>query len=446
MRFPYMTTDHRTLLAFKNVAASLFLRVFTGIITLILVPLTLQCLGEYNNGVWLTISGTLLWIENFDIGLGNGLRNRLCAYIANKDWDSAHLAVSTTFILLILIMTTTMLALLLIAHFCDVYSFFNISPILIPNLHKILYAGIILFCSTFIMKFIGNIYLGMQLPAVSNFLITAGHPFILLGTYLMYINNIHSLLYITILNLATPLVIYILAYPYTFYIKYPQLRPSLKSFNKSMAKELFSLGLLFFINQITGSIVLLSSNILISRWFSPAMVTPYQIAFRYFSIITLAFTLVFSPLWNATTDAYERGDFDWIKKTIRKVNFMLGMFFIAITFMVFISSFVYNIWIGGTTIIPFSITLSMAAYMMCLTTSLAYCYILNGMSKLRLQLYCTITGTILYFISAPLLTHYIDNASAISISVSIALLPNVICNNIQTRKVINGKANGIWAK
>jgi len=386
------TTDYRTLLAYKNIAASLFLRIFSGIITLILVPLTLNCLGEYNNGVWLTISSALLWIENFDIGLGNGLRNKLGAYVAAGDWTQARKSVSTTFVLLIFIMIPTMLVLLSLVNIFNIYDLLNISQEKISNLHQVLYIGIVLFCSTFIMKFIGNVFMGMQIPAVNNFLVTAGHPIILLGTYFMYTHHINSLYYITILNLGTPLIIYLLAYPYTFYVKYPQLRPSLKFFEQSIIKELFSLGLLFFINQITGSIVLLSSNILISRWFSPSLVTPYQIAFRYFSIIILLFTLVISPLWNAVTDAYERGDTAWIKKTIRKVDITLLLFYIAITLMVVMSTYVYDIWIGQATVIPLSITISMALYTFCLITSLAYCYILNGMSKLRLQLYCTITG------------------------------------------------------
>lgn len=446
MMSPFKNIDYRTMLAYKNIAASLFLRVFTGIITLILVPLTLKCLGEYSNGVWLTISSMLLWIENFDVGLGNGLRNKLCAYVAGDNWSDAQKAVSTTLILLILIMIPIMIVLALSIYFCDVYSFLNISPEKISDLKNILYIGVVLFCSTFVLKLIGNVYMGMQLPAVSNFLITAGHPIILAGTYYMYVNGIHSLFYITFLNLGTPLMIYLFAYPYTFFVRYPQLRPSLKFFDRSMIRELFSLGFLFFINQITGSIVLLSSNILISKWFSPAWVTPYQIAFRYFSIITLLFLLISSPLWSATTDAYERGEMGWIKNAIRKVDKMLYLFFLAIILMVAVSDFAYDIWIGDATVIPLSMTVSMAVYDIFLITSLAYCYILNGMGKLRLQLYCTITGIILYAIAAPLLTYFINNPSAIAISISIALLPNVVCNSIQVRKIVNGTAKGIWLK
>ena len=438
--------DSRTHLALKNIAASFLLRAITGIISLILVPLTLKCLGEYENGVWLTISSILLWIENFDIGLGNGLRNKLSTYVAHEDWDNARKAVSTTFMLMFLIMipATT----LLVGGICliDIHSALNISTASVPNLKEVMSISIVLFSSTFIMKTIGNVFLGMQLPAVSNFLVTAGHPVILLGTYLMYVNNIHSLLLITILNLGTPLLVYLLAYPFTFYVKYPRIKPSFRLFDKSMISELMSLGIMFFINQIASSIILLSANILISRWFSPAMVTPYQIAYKYFSLVLLVFTLVCSPVWSATTDAYERGDVRWIKKTIHRICLFLLLIAAGLSVMTVCSEAVYQFWIGTDTTIPLSITISMAVYIMCLVTSLSFCFILNGLGKLKLQLYCTLLGTAMFFITAPLLTRWMGNASSLAIATSIALLPNVICNPIQSIKVINGTAKGLWKK
>lgn len=438
--------DSRTRLALKNIAASFLLRSFSGIISLMLVPLTLKCLGEYENGVWLTISSMLLWIENFDIGLGNGLRNKLSTYVAHEDWGNAQKAVSTTFVLMFLIMIP--IAALLVVGICliDIHSALNISPTFVPNLKEVMSIGIILFSSTFIMKTIGNIFLGMQLPAVSNFLVTAGHPVILLGTYLMYVNGIHSLLLITVLNLGIPLLIYLLAYPFTFYIKYPRIKPSFRFFDKTMISELMSLGVMFFINQIASSVILLSANILISRWFSPAMVTPYQIAYRYFSLVLLVFTLVCTPVWSATTDAYERGDVCWIKKAIHRICLFLLLIAIGLFAMVCCSETVYQLWIGTDTTISLSITISMAVYIMCLVTSLAFCYILNGLGKLKLQLYCTLLGTVLFFITAPLLTKWIGNAASLAIATSISLLPNIICNPIQSIKVINGTARGLWLK
>lgn len=441
-----LSGDRRTVLLRKNVLASILLKACTGIITLLLVPLTLRCLGEYGNGVWLTISSTLLWIESMDIGLGNGLRNKLSTYVAHGEWANARSAVSTTLMLLMLIVVPSMLLLLGLVQVCDVYAAFNVEESQITDFRNVLSISIILFCSTFIMKFIGNVYQGLQLPAISNFLVTGGHPVILLGTYLMYVNGIHSLMGIAVLNLSVPLLMYVLAYPYTFYYKYPLLRPSIGSFRISMSRQLLSLGVMFFVNQMASSIVFLSSNIIISSYFTPSAVTPYQVAYRYFSIIFLVFSIFNAPNWTATTDAYARGDIEWIRNAAKRMNMTLLLFLALAVLMVIVSPFAYSIWIGDSTHVSMPLTITMAAYIFAMIYSLAYCYFLNGLGILRLQLICTVSGVVIYFCVVPLLVSCFHDVIAISIGVTIALLPNAIVNHIQFHKVINQKAEGIWRK
>ena len=438
--------DRRTVLILKNIFASFILKGCTGVITLMLVPLTLQCLGEYNNGVWLTISGALLWIENLDIGLGNGLRNKIAEYVACGDWRKARAAVSSTLVMLFAIVCPFMFLLVVFIHFIDLYSILNISHNNIENLVEVVSVSIILFSSTFIMKFIGNVYLGLQLPAISNLLQTGGHPLILLGTYLMCRYHISSLMMIAVLNLSIPLIMYILAYPYTFYIRYPQLRPSLRLFSTEMSKTLFSLGVMFFISQLMSSVVFLSSNIVISRCFSPAMVTPYQITYRYFSILLLVFMVINAPNWTATTDAYQRKDMLWISTTIRRMNKLLLLFGAALFIMICTSKHIYAIWIGGNIEIPLSLTITMAIYIFLMMYSLTYCYFLNGLGLLHLQLLCTIIGILTYAVSAVVLYNVLLDVTAISIAVSLSLLPNAIVNKIQFEKIIKGTASGIWKK
>ena len=74
------TNDTRLALVLKNIISSFAIKGWSAIVALLMVPLTLKCLGAYQNGVWLTISSLLMWIDQMDIGLGNGLRNRLAVH------------------------------------------------------------------------------------------------------------------------------------------------------------------------------------------------------------------------------------------------------------------------------------------------------------------------------------------------------------------------------
>lgn len=442
----FIQSNPRTTLIRKNILWSFLMKGWSGIVFILVVPFTLKCLGEYDNGIWLTISSLLVWIDTLDIGLGNGLRNKLATAVAQDNNRLARELVSSTLYMLILIILPAVFLLVFFTNIFDVNSFLNIDSTKVSNLNQILSISIVIVGATFILKFIGNIYLGMQLPAVNNFLITCSHTLILVGTYLAYKAGTHSLLLISVINTGAPLLVYLIAFPYTFWKKYPQFRPAIRLFHFNTIKELFSIGMKFFLLQVSGAFLFLTSNILISRTLSPSDVTPYQIAYRYFSIILLAFTIISTPMWSATTDAYTRGDFEWIKQSQRRMHIVLGAFLFIIIAMIVFSHPIYNLWIGEDTTIPLSTTMLMGIYTFVIITSLNYSNFLNGLGLLHLQLICTIGAATLFIPATLLATHYHPATSSILTVMILVNLPGLIVNNKQFRKVIKRTANGIWSR
>ena len=180
----------------------------------------------------------------------------------------------------------------------------------------------------------------------------------------------------------------------------------------------------------------MTANLLISNFFSPTMVTPYQIAYRYMSIVMVFFTVVCMPFWNATTDAYERNDIKWIKNSNRKMNWMTLCIAILLLLMVAVSPWIYQIWIGDACDVPFGMTIMMALYILLLILSMRYSYFLSGIGALRLQLYMTIMTVIVSH-----LTHDILWFMAV---MCICVAPSVIVHMIQLHKILDNKATGIW--
>lgn len=438
--------SRRSSLLVRNILGSLFIKGWSAIVVLLLVPVTLHCLGEYANGVWLTISSLLLWIDNMDIGLGNGLRNRLAAYIAHDERERARCLISSTFAMLLCIMIPTMLVLLALIYWGDTYSFLNVDKQVVSNLDTILIVTVIFVCSSFVFKLIGNFYMGLQLPAVSNLLVCLGQTLALTGTYIVYLSGSHSLLHIALVNTASPLFVYLVAYPITFSYKYKELRPSIHLVRMNEAKSVMSMGIKFFIMQISSIILFMTSNILISKLFSPAMVTPYQITYRYFSLMLVLFTVICMPFWNATTDAYERKDMNWIRQASKRLNLMTLCIFIGMVLMVIFSNYVYDFWIGEGTVIDIKMSIAMACYIFILIVSMRYSYFINGIGKLKIQLIFTTSAAIIFiplaYITA-LITHDIFWFIAV---MSLVNLPGLIANRIQFGKLVNGKASGIWLK
>lgn len=430
---------------YANIAASFLIKGWSAVVVLLLVPATLHCLGEYQNGIWLTISSLLLWIDNMDIGLGNGLRNKVAEYMAHDETERTRRLISSTFAMLTCIIIPVLLILLLLIAVSDPYGVLNAEPSKVSHLDQVLMVTVTLVCTSFIFKLIGNFFMGLQLPAVSNLLIALGQTLALVGTYIVLWSGSHSLMHIALVNTAAPLLVYLIAYPITFYYKYPQLRPAFSLINLKEAKEVVNMGAQFFIMQISSVILFMTSNLLISKLFSPSMVTPYQITYRYFSVLLVAFTVICMPFWNATTDAYERNDIEWIRQATRKLRLMTIGILVMMMVMVVISPWVYDIWIGDITI-DFRMSIVMATYIFILIYSMRYSYFINGIGKLRLQLIFTVSAAIIFIPLAYLATQWTHNIIWFMVVMCLVNIPGLIINRIQFHKLINGKATGIWAQ
>ena len=439
----FKSDSARTTAIYKNVVASFFLKGCSAGIALLMVPLTLTCLGEYKNGVWLTISSMLVWIDQMDIGLGNGLRNKLAACIAHNHMEEARHVVSSTILMLICIIVPLTVLLCLLILITDVFSFFNVDPDIIPDLRFALLSAVILVCMTFVFKVVGNIYMGLQLPAVSNMILVVGQAIALVSTWLLLQNGSATFYNIVIVNTLAPLAVYLTAYMATFYKYHSELRPSLKCANWDSALELGNLGIKFFWLQIAGIIQFMTANILISKFFTPEMVTPYQIAYRYMSLVIVAFTVICMPFWNATTDAYERKDYEWIRRANQKMNLMTMAMALLLVVMVILSPWVYDVWIGDKCDVPFSMTAMMALYVFLLVLSMRYSYFLNGIGALRLQLYMT-TVTVFYIPLAWLVSKETGDILWLMIVMCLCIAPSIFVNMIQFHKILHGKAKGLW--
>lgn len=438
--------DNRSNLIRKNIIISFCIKIWSALVQLLMVPLTLHCLGVYENGLWLTISSLLIWIDNLDIGLANGLRNKLAVHLALGEKIEAQKTVSSTFYMLVLLFIP-IIFLINIWIFCvDTYQFFNVDSDIVNNLNVILHVSAILVCTTFIFKFIGNFYMALQLPAINNALNTLGQTIALLGVVVLYVTGIHSLLCVALINTISPLIVYVVAYPITFYKKYPDLCPHISMVSKSSMKSLATTGIKFFVLQIAGVVLFMSTNILISRFFSPELVTPYQIAYRYFMVLQLIFVIICAPYWTATTDAYKKNDFEWIKKSNKLLDKMMTSLFIIAFFMVIFARPIYTIWIGDANAVSLPMTVIVAVNVMILVASMRYSYILNGFGTLRLQLIMTIIAAVLYIPLATLVCSYKNNLNYLLYVMCAVNLPGLLVNIVQYYKIVNRRAKGIWLK
>lgn len=435
--------DHRTALIKKNIAGSLLIKGWSCIVQFLIVPLSLQCLTKYEYGIWLTINSILMGIDAIDVGLGNGLRNRLAEAMALDNRNMARQQVSTTFFMLVMIMLPLIILFVVSMQFVDCNALMNVSPELVPNIRGILVASVAIMGSTFIFKFIGNMYMGLQLPAINNLLVVLGQTVSLGVLFVLSLLGHSSLMTVAVAFTASPLLVYLIAYPVSFLGKYSILAPSFRFFDMESLRSLFGLGMKFFVIQVSGLMLFMSSNVIISHVMNPAEVTPYQIAYRYFSILYMLFAIIASPLWSATTDAYTKGDWDWIRRAMRKMNMLLVVSVAFVMLMIVVAPLFYHLWIGDKVEVELSLNIMMAIYSYMLVVSNSYSYILMGIGKIRMILIVTVSEMIIFVPIEYFACKYVGTTGLLtSLILSTAIC--AILNNMQLKYLSLGKAKGIW--
>ena len=440
-----LLNDKRSLKAKKNIIASFFIK-GVGILThLLLVPITLNYLNAYEYGIWLALNSILMWINTFDIGLGNGLRNKLSEALAQNKKEIARAYVSTTFFTLILIMLAIFSLFYLFSNVVDWYDILNVEEQKVRNLNEIVIISFALFCITFVFKFIGNVYFALQLPSITNLLTLLGQVLALVVIYGLTLFTEGNLLYVAIAYSLSPALIYILAYPITFLLKYKHLSPSFSLVKKEYLKSLIGLGFQFLFLQLGGLILFASSNIIITQLFGPEEVTPYNIAYRYFTVVPMLFTIIITPMWSAATEAYAQRDIEWIKKSMYKIQQILFLVAFGVILMIVLSQWVYKIWVGDEVQIPFTLSILMGVYVFVITWSLSYSSFLNGLGKLRIQIYNTVTVAVLFIPISLFFGNYLS-ITGVVLSMLLVNLSGAVLNTIQFNKIVNLKAKGFWAK
>ena len=169
--------SERSAKAKKNIYASLLLKGLTILVSLILIPMTLGYLTNYEYGVWLTLSSLLHWIDFFDIGLGNGLRNKLAESLAENNYKKSRIYVSTTFFSLTVIIGTFYLLFVFINIWIDWYKILNVSPDIVSNLKGIILLVSGMMCMNFVLKTISFVYYAKQVAMMNNIISFATQVF-----------------------------------------------------------------------------------------------------------------------------------------------------------------------------------------------------------------------------------------------------------------------------
>ncbi|MGD0036251.1 MAG: MATE family efflux transporter [Bacteroidota bacterium] len=443
----FFSGQARSVRAKLNILVMMLLKGVSILCGFLIVPLTLQYLDATTYGIWLTLSSIVGWFTFFDIGLGNGLRNKFAEAMAHHDSELARIYISTTYFFLSIIICTVFLLFCLINYFLDWAIILNAPSAFSLQLSVVVFITFSFFCMRFVFGLIGTILIADQKPAmnslieVSSNLISLGFIFILVKTTKSSLVNLSIML-----GMATACVP-MLASWWLFSGMYKQLRPSLKYLRISHGRGLMSLGGRFFILQIGALVIFSTSNILIAQLFSPGDVVPYNIAFKYYNLVSMVLAIILAPFWSAYTEAYVHGDIAWIQRTIVVLKRVWIVAAVGVFIMSIEANAFYHMWIGNSITIPSEISVSMGIYVLMNVWCNIYVNIINGTGKIDLQIIAATSMGIVNIPLAIVLSKYLHfGIPGVILAPCLCMLPWCFVWPVQVKKILSGTGTGIWIK
>lgn len=429
-----------------NTLISLVAKGGSVLISLLLVPLTIDYLQTNAYGTWLTISSVVMMLSFLDIGIGNGLRNKLSEAISKKDTVLAKIYISSAYVIF------GGIQVLFLIIFAISFKYIPWEDVLNTSVDsRQLRMTVWIVSVSVVVKMTLDIILyvlyATQRSGVVGIINLLTNLLLLVGTYVLVQTTTGNLVYIALATSVSPIVVQLIVSYFLFAKEFKPYQPNFKLFNWGQAKKILSLGYQFFLIQIAVIVLFYADNLIISQLFGPSEVTVYNVSYRYFNVVTTLFYIVITPFWSAFTEAYTKKDTPWMKRTYAYLQKVWVLFLIFIVCMVIIADPVYSLWVGKRVSVPFSLTCVMALNVAIICWNNITVSILNGVGKVRMQLLCAIFATI---VNIPLAVYFgkvLNFGSAgVTLATCISLLPAVFLAAIQARKLVNDRATGIWAK
>lgn len=429
----------------KNISAAFIIKGLALIISFVSTPLFLRFFNEDKVvlGVWYTLLSILTWITTFDLGIGNGIRNKLVNAFAKKDEIEAKRIISSGMFANLVV--TVILALIgyVLLVMLDLNKVLNISP---DNISKrILKSSAYITFATIMLRFylsiVGSVFYAIQKSSVNNLISLFSNIAQLIFLLLFnFSSSEEALLYLSIGYLITTNLPIIIAGIIVFTTKLKSYIPSVKFVDKQHIKGVMGVGGVFFFCQITYMLIMNTNELLISNLFSPEYTTDYTFYFKLTGLISTILTLALTPVWSVVTKARAEKNYIWLRK-LYKILTIIGLGAVTLEFLIipFLQP-IMNIWLGENSI---TVNYKIAVAFACFGSVFIYIAILSamvcGMTRMKLQTISYSIVMVFRFVLIFILAKLGCDWSVVVWSTALLLLPYCIIQHIDLVLYFNKK-------
>lgn len=379
-------SQERNRVFIKNSVYNYIAKAFYYIFSFLTVPLALNFLGKEKFGIFQTILTLISWAALANLGLGNGLRNKISEYLGLNRENEIKSLIGTAFSLTAII--SSILAIsgsLYLWYFFEPNWLFKDLKIDEWEVRLTFVTSFIFFCINLFLNLFSSIAYGIHKSYLASVATTIQYALYCLLLWILILMKLESFLVYVSITYGISLILSQIFPLISFYNNKTIWKPKFDN-RKKYYKELLKMSIGFFGLQISTVILFSSDNFIISKLLGANDVAAYSIAAKIYFLIINLFSILLIQVWNSTTDALARKDYDWIRKTLRK----LYLFLIPITIGSFIISFFLNqiikIWTSEVFGLDLFFRLSFAFYVLIHCSNAIIVNILNGLGRLKIQM------------------------------------------------------------
>lgn len=436
--------DENDKIVYQNSIVSFFLQMFSLLIGVVIVPAYIEYFCNSTVlGMWYAILSILNWIIDFDIGIGNGLKNHLTTALAEGKKDLVKSYISSAYFCYGLLSAVLFVPCLCFKNI-SFNSVLNVAESVV-SAQSLTFAVQIIFVTVvlqFFLKLIVSIACALQKNSVN--LVVSFFSSLLLLLFLLLCptkSNEENIIAIAIFRGVSVILPLLVATIYIFKKEIPYALPKIKYINSECSKNVLFLGGKFFAIQIFYMLIIGTNEILITRFMGNEYNVDYQIYYKIFSIITIVFFLISVPLWSVVTKAKAEHNYIWLKSGYKKYM-LLGLLFCVGSFiLMLITKPIVNIWLGGNAPeeISFNITFWFALNSGLMVIIAVFSAFAMGLEKMKTQTICYIIGAALKLPLSKLLVEITGSWIGVVIATCICLCVYCIAEFVVLQKYFSRK-------
>ena len=390
--------SENTKIVIKNTAGAFVVKGFSLVLSLFTMPAYFRFFGDNNTlGMWFSLLSVMNWILNFDLGIGNGLRNKLSASISKGEAEETKRLISSSYIAISLICGVIIIAFAGCFWFVDWNVVFSIDrsqigPQVLETAVLIVFAGIIL---QMVIKLVTSVLYAMQKSSVNNFLHLSTTIITVVSLMLLPSGtNEENIIRMAIIHSVAMLLPQMIASVFVY--NGEQLKgcwPSIKHFSAKHAKDVLSLGIAFLFVQTMYLVVVGTNEYLITQFSGNAAVVDYQIYYKPFGLGSTLVSLALTPIWSVVTKAFAERNLQWIKRLYNTMMKFAVLGILAQFAIIVVLQFVVDFWLSENTIaVNYWYAMSFAVLGSLMILNSVFSSIANGLGKLKVQAACFTIG------------------------------------------------------